>query len=511
MALSLIALIGTLLRLLSIDTRGLWGDEAVRVYAARLPSALDVLHVVWAQPPSAPIYWLGLHWWILLFGHSDVAVRLFSVIPSALAIPAIFLLGSRVAGVAVGVVASMLMAVAPLAVEVGEEATMYALSMLLVTLLLACSLPLIRLGCGAFLYVLTGTLLLYTHYMGTVLLALLSIGGTSIIRSRYSEPRASGVIRRWLKANALIYLLWLPWAIAISVRFVERWGEMAQLQYRAGLAELYDAFLNLLVSASASRQWPAWMLVGTTVVALLLSAVSLIRAAGIERAVLGLLVWITGGFILFIIAFSAFTGEWLYQPRFMALILPCALVVLASVIRSFGALYWTHLLKRSQMGSVLLPLGGVAAWLLIQLAGLRQFYVNPVHGRDGLREIGAQLTAKVQKGDIVLANQPMLVWFAAQYYDGPAAGLPQSWDIRDGYPLLPPRQPDWVTLQEGALQQQTIDSRRVWLLYLPFVDPAGRLISQISVEHRLIEHSSYPLADLYLFDAATESPSGSGK
>ncbi len=483
----------------------------MRVYAARLPSALEVLHVAWAQPPSAPIYWLGLYWWILLFGHSDVVVRLFSVIPSALAIPAIFLLGSRVAGVAIGLIASLLMAVAPLAVEVGEEATMYALTMLLTTLLLACALPLIRVGRGASLYVLTGTLLLYTHYMGALFLALLLIGGLFIIRSRHSGPSAWGLIRRWLKANALIYLLWLPWTIAISVRLVERWGELAQLQYRAGFAELYDASLNLLVSASASRQWPTWILVGAMVVALLLSAISLIRASGVERAVLALLAWVTGGFIVFVIGFSAFTGEWLYQPRFLALILPSALVVLASVVRSPGIVartYAPHWLNYRQRWGALLPLGGVVVWLIIELAGLRQFYLNPVHGRDGLREIGAELTAKVQKGDIVLANQPMLVWFVAQYYDGPAAALPQSWDVRDGYPLLPPKQPDWVTSQEGALQRQTAGNSRIWLLYLPFVDPGGRLISRIEDEYPILEHSSYPLADLYLFDAA---PGGSRK
>jgi len=81
------------LRVLFIDSRGLWGDEAFRVIAARQATIFDTLRAAWAQPPSAPLYWVALHVWVGLFGHGDVAVRLFSVPASAATLVVVYQLG----------------------------------------------------------------------------------------------------------------------------------------------------------------------------------------------------------------------------------------------------------------------------------------------------------------------------------------------------------------------------------------------------------------------------------
>src|SRR5579859_7324082 len=175
--LTAILLGGLGLRLLAIDSRGLWFDEGWRVWAARLPTAGDVLHAVWAQPPSAPLYWLALHAWIGLVGHGDVAVRLLSVPAAGAVLLAGYWLGWLVEGRSTGLLAAGLLAVSPLAVEVGQEATMYAWSMLLATLALAAGLAWLQTGRGLRRYVVLGSLLLYTHYMGALLLGALLLAG----------------------------------------------------------------------------------------------------------------------------------------------------------------------------------------------------------------------------------------------------------------------------------------------------------------------------------------------
>src|SRR5207248_1297741 len=119
-------------------------------------------------------------------------------------------------------------AVSPLAVEVGQEATMYAWSMFLATLALAAGLAWLRSGCGVGWYVLAATLLLYTHYMGAPLLAGLLLGGLLWQTWPQSWGQPPAVTRRsWLLAHTAIGLLWAPWLAAMGVRLAQRWDELS--------------------------------------------------------------------------------------------------------------------------------------------------------------------------------------------------------------------------------------------------------------------------------------------
>jgi hypothetical protein len=136
---------------------------------------------------------------------------------------------------------------------------------------------------------------------------------------------------------------------------------------------------------------------------------------------------------------------------------------------------------------------------LIADGALVSFYTQPVHGRDGMHEIGALLTKAVVPGDVV-GNHPLLLWTVSQYYSGPFHGLPADWDVRKGYPLTPPLRPAWVETQLAALPGIVGAAPRLWLLYLPVVDPDGTLLSSIQMQYHLTESHAYPLLTVYLFD-----------
>lgn len=519
LALGLIMLTGLALRLFTIGERGLWGDEAWRVYAARLPSIGDVIHVAWAQPPSAPLWWVGLHLWIVLFGHGDVVVRLFSVPASLGALPAIYWLGNLAVGRTVGLVAAGLLAISPMAVEVGQEATMYAWAMLLATLTVASALAWLKTGRGAARYVALAALLLYTHYMGALLIGEALVAALAWLRrpSLWGERPMVGA-RSWLAAHGVILLLWLPWLAAMSLRLVERWGELSRLQNRAGLPDLFNSAMNLSVSASAVATWPQSRLTLSVLVGGGLVAIALIRPgsgyqapAAVSRRNLGFLSALVLAFIGITIGASAITGAWLVQPRFLTLVLPLTLCVVAG-----AASFPTAMRMRAKddlpagrrVGAIALRFVPVVsglllgAWLVAQVGGLRAFYIAPVHGRDGLREIGALLTREVQPADIVVSNHALLPWFVAQYYGGVVRALPADQDVRQGYRLWPPPDqlrlagPQWDVL---AALVASANPRRIWLLYLPAMDPDGSLLARMRQNYSELEASSYPLADLYLF------------
>ena len=83
-------------RLFNLSYHSLWFDEAMSVHWARssLPRILEVsMNLVEDRLP--PLYYLVLHYWRLLAGDGEVAVRLPSVLMGTLLVPLVYRLGRR--------------------------------------------------------------------------------------------------------------------------------------------------------------------------------------------------------------------------------------------------------------------------------------------------------------------------------------------------------------------------------------------------------------------------------
>jgi len=343
-------------------------------------------------------------------------------------------------------------------------------------------------------YVVFAALLLYTHYMGLLLIFELFVAGFIWLArtGKRGETRIS--TREWVKAHFFLALLYSPWAIAMGIRFAERADELSHLQHRAGFADLYTAFATMSVAPSAIAIWPpAQVALGVTVGGCLMLLAILWPRSPEQKHIVWILAGISLGFVAIIVSISAATGEWLVQPRFVTLVMPPALVVAASV------LLFPSVEKRATPIAVMALLL-IAAWLFFQTDGIRAFYTNPVHGRDGVREAAAWLNAERKPGDLAVANNGVLPWSLAQYHDGPILGLPDSADVRNGYQLWPT--PDLIDLapaQWDALSSMDANAQRIWLVYLPVMDLHNELMQSIQQHFRLVEHRHYGFADIYLF------------
>lgn len=108
----------------------MWLDEALTVNIARLP--LGDIGPWLRHDGHPPLYYWLLHFWMELFGHSDVAVRSLSGVFGVATLPLAWIAGRRLAGRRGAVAALVLMAVSPFAVRYSTEARMYSLVMLLV-------------------------------------------------------------------------------------------------------------------------------------------------------------------------------------------------------------------------------------------------------------------------------------------------------------------------------------------------------------------------------------------
>jgi mannosyltransferase len=128
----LITVAGAILRMLQIGSKGLWLDEAFSVWLGWQPVP-DMLAWLLHVDQHPPLYYALLHFWMGL-GDDAATVRAFSAFTGTLTIPAIYLLGHRLAGRNVGLLAALILALAPFHVRFAQETRMYTLLTLNATL-----------------------------------------------------------------------------------------------------------------------------------------------------------------------------------------------------------------------------------------------------------------------------------------------------------------------------------------------------------------------------------------
>lgn len=134
-----ILLLAVALRVVNIEKRTLWYDEAFAIlfansgWSAMLDGTLTPVEGS-AADVHPLLYYELLHLWIRIFGSSVVAVRLLSVTVGALTILAVYGLGRDWFGTQTGLAAAFVTAVAPFHVQYSQETRMYALLALALTM-----------------------------------------------------------------------------------------------------------------------------------------------------------------------------------------------------------------------------------------------------------------------------------------------------------------------------------------------------------------------------------------
>jgi mannosyltransferase len=123
----------------------LWGDEAASIMSATrsLPSLFTMLGSVDAVHGA---YYLGLHFWVELFGASPLSVRLPSALTVGATVAAVMLVCRRLGGIRIAVAAGVICAVIPRVSYMGSEARSSAVATAFVAWLTVVLLELLRRG-----------------------------------------------------------------------------------------------------------------------------------------------------------------------------------------------------------------------------------------------------------------------------------------------------------------------------------------------------------------------------
>ena len=205
----IILLLAAALRLYGLTAESLWLDEGYT--ARRAGEPLPELVSEFRHETQSGLYYVGLNLWCVIFGRSEFALRLPSVIFGVAATWAMFLLARRLFAVTAGLYAALLMAVNPFALYYSQDARPYMLLLAASTFSLYFLLRLLRrLDKGDIAgYLFFTAIALYTHPLAPLLL-LVHGAGWLIFRRAEGYEAARQRPTAVLVAMLLAFVLFLP-------------------------------------------------------------------------------------------------------------------------------------------------------------------------------------------------------------------------------------------------------------------------------------------------------------
>lgn len=414
-AVAAVTLLGLLLRCYPL--RSVWLDEAISIAQARLPFGrmLQQLMTDDLHPPLwGTLLWLDVR----LLGYGPLAVRVPALVAGTACIPLMYLLGRELYDRRAGLVAAVLMAIAPLGVWYSGEARMYALYLCLSILALWGQARVLRRGgrTGWVLFVAGSAGMFYTHYFAVLqLCAQHAVFAVAAVRDRRGDRRVRPLLRPWAWSVAATAALLLPLAPYL----------IQQLAHggRPGGAPATDTVSPYVVAANlvwsvwgyhsdalmtrAVALWPIAMLV---VLALLGKGRS--RATTLLTAVAVLPV--LGAFLISVRIRTFF------EVRYFITILPALLLLLAHAITGW-------------LSSTAARVTAAALVSLTLLAGLADQQFDATNPRDyDYRSAFRYVQAQARPGDLLL-YAPDYLTPVVDYY---RPGLPAA-PVADDRP--PPR------------------------------------------------------------------------
>jgi hypothetical protein len=152
----LILIISLLLRIYKLGYRDFWLDEIASVKYAQYP---------WGNW-NAPFYWILLHFWVKILGHSEFSVRFLSLIFSFFSVALVFLLGKKLFNKKTGIFSSTIMGLSSFQLWYAQEAREYSLVLFLGLLSSHIFLSVIRQGRWKYwwAFIVVSLVGLYTSY-----------------------------------------------------------------------------------------------------------------------------------------------------------------------------------------------------------------------------------------------------------------------------------------------------------------------------------------------------------
>ncbi|MFN3286615.1 MAG: glycosyltransferase family 39 protein [bacterium] len=462
-----------------VGGRSLWFDELFGLHAAGRPWG-DFVRFVRDHDAHPPAYYLLLRVWTRPFGISELALRALSAV---LAVATLAVVRERVRqrlGEAPAAVAVLALAASPLFLQAATEATRYALLTLLYSAAAWDAVSAVEKD-ARFPWRLAalGALLLYTHYLGAVLVASLAAfawweGGRRGLRTAAVAFSVSGVL----------FTPWLPvlWHHLSAGRFDPPWRPA--LPATLPLQVLHVVGFGGRVAGTASyfsvSQAPLWVEVVLAVLVAVVVGLGVRTLWDRSRSLARLVACCAGLPAAALLGVSLVRQSMVAYPRYFVFALPFLAVAVGPLA---GGL--------SGRGSRVLAACCGAALLALSAGSLSLWGSNLTEGMGDRRALAAQLRARLQPRDVVLVY-PRWESVGVDYY------MPE---LRDRYVAL---RSEWTDRGLRELREQVrvaAEAERVWVVQGFPIPPAAfeAVYRQLAGTHRVTYFGEFDGVRLTLF------------
>jgi hypothetical protein len=422
---TVILLLGFMVRVVCVGDQSLWLDEALNWLIATLPlgQGLQAALEVFTHPP---LFYLLMHP-VALMGQREFLLRFPSVMFGLIGIPLMYRLGRELPGDPsrkrqVALLAAALLAVNPFSVWFSREARNYELVFLLSLLMLYTFNQVLQGRNRWAAFVVVSALAYLTHYF-TLLLSLAQFMYFLLnFRQRYR------LFRRWVLAQAVAFAPLSLWLVAL---FSEENASMGigwipRPTLLTPLLTLWDFALLY------AERWLPW---GTVILPLFAITLILGLRARQRRSLLALWLLVPSSSMLLV---SWVMGRYLYMDRYFITSLPAFVLLVARGVMAFPK----SLPFRKWFA------GGTAILLLLaSTLSVVQILWDPALAKADWRSVGTLLKENYQAGDRVVLR--MLEDAIPFHYYSP--------DVEWTYATNRPESNPWDDIEAGY--------RRLWLVW----------------------------------------------
>ena len=456
------------LRVLGIGTHSLWFDESFSWLVARQPGWAILTQRL--EPILPPLYHFLLHFWLRL-GESEASLRSFSVLCSLLTVPLMYALGRELLTPATGLAAALLTATMPFQVYFAQEARLYALVILLSTVMLWGFVRSWN-SAGYWPWIGWGVLValnIYAHYFA--IFTLLAFHAFALL----VQSRAGRGWRGLLVADLVALAL-------VGPHLPSAW---------AGTRQVTSHFWLSSPSPLAPFKTLDYLLFGHTTplplvpvaLFLTLSVFTLVvwtaaRSRGRTRRWLLLLVSLVLVPILSGLLISSVVAP-VYLDRSFSLVTPAYVLLLG----------W-GLAHPPQHSPLRLLYAGLSVVVVISLGN---HYLNLDPAKPQFREVGAILQDGWQDGDVLFhlhdSSYLPLTYYAPQTENYLLNNAPDAW--------LPPYTWKWAGQRAPSLDEAVAGASRLWLVVIPrrIDDQQANVLAQAEASYEKIEEWTWPAVD----------------
>lgn len=444
---SMIGLCAVALGVRVATTRGLWVDEAISVSQAQLPFG-RMINDMTTTDVHPPLHH-GLLWvTVRLFGTSEFAVRLPSLLAGVALVPVMYWVGRVVYDRRTGWVAAILAAIAPFCVWYSQEARMYSLFMLLAAVAVGAQVQAIRRGhmIDWVLYGISTALLLWTQYFAMLPVLVQQVAFAWVIwRERRNPARRRALLKGWALSALIIVLVVMPMLPILRTQ-LEAYGNRgaglvpgqagAGSSVIGGTISIYAVGANLIwavlgyhadgVMVQIAALWPLLMLL----------ALVLLGRGRSGRSMLLLALVVVPMAALFIVGSMK---RDLFELRYFSGAVPAMLLLGARVVTATTV-------RRTAVAFTACVL---TVFMVVGLVDQQLNGANPrLYDFDGAF---SEISARAGKGDIVL-YEPSYLAEVVEYYAPDLEAQPVGSAVPDGAGV-------WVLATERVLNAEDTSAR----------------------------------------------------